>query len=166
MDDVNFKDTSKRVARAYREVFSGVKNTSAQIDSILKSKFPAVGYDQMIICKGIVAYSMCPHHFMPVSYTIDIGYIPSPEGSVVGISKLSRVVEVLAHRPIMQETLTRDIGVSFTKIKPIGVAVRVEGNHYCMKMRGVKKEGSILTSFLSGVFREESPTRQEFFNLI
>lgn len=162
----NFKETPERVARAYQEIFSGLRDTSVQLDLILKSKFPSGGYDQMIVCSGVVVYSMCPHHLLPVRYEVDLGYIPSKEGSVIGISKLARIIDVLAKRPVLQESMTQDIGKAMNRIDPLGVAVRVKGEHSCMRIRGIRKEGVITTSYLSGVFREEVSTREEFLKLI
>jgi GTP cyclohydrolase I len=166
LTDVNFKDTPKRVARAFWEIFSGLKDTEKQIDSILSSKFPGEGYDQMIISKQNKAFSMCPHHLLPVEYDIDIGYIPSAEGFVLGISKLSRIALVLARRPVMQETFTKELGEALEKVKPLGVMIRVTGIHYCMRMRGAKQLASTITSYTSGVFRDKPVAREEFMLLI
>lgn len=166
LSDVNFKDTPKRFARAFAEIFSGLKDTEAQVDSILSSKFPGEGYDQMIISKGNKAFSMCPHHLLPVEYDIDIGYIPSTEGYVLGISKLSRLASVLSKRPLMQETFTKDLGEALEKVKPLGVMIRVTGIHFCMRMRGAKQMAATVTSYTSGVFRDNQASREEFTLLI
>jgi GTP cyclohydrolase IA len=163
LDDVNLKDTPKRVARAYAEIFSGIKDTDSQVDEILDSKFPGEGYDEMVVCSGIKVYSMCPHHLLPVEYTVNLAYIPKE--SVLGISKLSRLADILARRPVLQEILTRDIGKALERLGPLGVAVTVSGIHYCMKMRGIKKEGSVITSYVFGAFREDQKTKEEFFTI-
>jgi len=168
LKDDNFKDTPKRVARAYYELFSGVRNTKEQVRDILNSKFPAENYDEMITLMGIRVYSMCPHHLLPVEYSVDVGYIPKKEtGFVLGISKLGRLVEVLAKRPVLQEVFTKEIGTYLNQIDPLGVGVRVRGDHFCIKMRGAKlPESSLTTTFMSGAFKENISTRQEFFSLI
>jgi GTP cyclohydrolase I len=164
LDDVNFKGTPKRVARMYTEIFGGVKNTGQQVKSILNSSFPS-NNKEMIIAKGINVYSMCPHHFLPVSYIVDLGYIP--DGNVLGVSKLVRLVEILAKRPVLQETLTEEIADYLQKINTLGVMVIVKGQHYCMKMRGVKQQNStIITSAVRGVFDEDIKTRNEFMELV
>lgn len=162
--DVNFKDTPKRVARAYSEIFSGIKDTDSQVEEILSSKFPSEGYDEMVVCSGIKVYSMCPHHLLPVEYAVSLAYIP--KDSVLGVSKLARLAEILAKRPVLQELLTRDIGKSLERLNPLGVAVSVSGVHFCMKMRGVRKEGSIITNYVSGAFREDQKTKEEFLTVI
>lgn len=161
--DENFEGTPKRIARAYYEIFEGVRDTKKRIESILDSKFPAGKYNQMIISSNIEVYSMCPHHFLPVVYHIDVGYIPASKGFVLGISKLSRLVEILARRPIIQEALTQEIGVYLNAVKPLGVMVIVRGEHYCMKMRGVKQSNAtMVTSYVSGAFLKDQKVRDEF----
>jgi len=164
--DENFRDTPKRVARAYREIFAGLKNTEEQIDSILATSFPSEGYESMIFCPDVISFSMCPHHFLPVEYQTTIAYIPSKEGRVLGASKLARIIDVLSQRPVLQETLTQDIVKAFEKIKPIGSAVVVSGTHFCMKMRGIKKQTSYETSAMSGIFMDDPAARKEFFDLL
>jgi GTP cyclohydrolase I len=162
----NFTETPKRVAKAYREIFSGVKDTDAQIDNILSKAFPSEGYRSIILSPGITTFSMCPHHLLPVEYRMSIGYIPSKEGKVLGASKISRLAEVLSRRPVLQEALTEDIVHALERIKPEGVAVVVTGVHYCMRMRGIKSTGTFETSAMSGVFMEDQKTRMEFFELL
>lgn len=166
LSDPNFTDTPKRVAKAYQEIFSGLIDVDKQITNILQSSFPANNKcDEMIISVNNLIYSMCPHHLLPVEYLIDIAYIPSDKGYVLGISKLSRIAEILAKRPVLQETLTTDIGKAIERVNPRGVAVKVKGNHFCVRMRGVKKQSSIITSYTSGSFRNNPATRNEFFEL-
>lgn len=166
-EDQNFKDTPARVTRAYEEIFEGGKDTDKQIDKILETaKFPGEGYNEMIICKGIKTFSMCPHHLLPVECIIDIGYIPGEQGKVLGLSKVPRIAQVLSKRPVLQEALTKDIGEAMNRVDPKGVAVRVRCVHFCMKMRGVKTDGEVITSFVSGAFMDEEATREEFIKLI
>lgn len=165
--DVNFKDTPDRVERAYAEIFSGIKDTRIQIRDILLSRFPSNGVSEMIISKGNLVYSVCPHHLLPVRYVIDIAYIPGDEW-VLGISKLARIAEVLAKRPVLQETMTEDIGKVLDEgLETLGVGVKVEGKHFCVKMRGAKQHNSsVITSYTSGAFRDSYNTRMEFLKLI
>lgn len=164
LQDENFRDTPQRVARAYYEIFEGIKDTKKQVKDILSSFFVSKN-DEMIICKNIKVYSMCPHHFLPVEYDISVAYIPN--GKVLGISKLCRLVELLAKRPVLQEKLTEEITDSLQSIDVKGSACKVEGIHFCMKMRGVKQQNSkMITSSLEGVFLDDADVRMEFMNLI
>lgn len=160
--DQHFVDTPKRVARAYMEIFEGIKNTNKQVEEILSTAFTS-NMDEMIVVKDIQVFSMCPHHFLPVEYNIAIAYIP--DGYILGISKLSRLVEVLAKRPVVQEQLTEEITKYLMTIKAKGAAARVEGQHFCMRMRGVKKPDAIvITTSVTGAFRDDPSTRGEFLN--
>jgi GTP cyclohydrolase I len=156
----NFKGTPKRVARAYYEIFSGI-NADDELHNIAETSFPSE-YGGMIIAKDIECFSMCPHHFLPVEYIINVGYIPDKK--TVGISKLSRIVEVLAKRPELQEMFTEQIARTLEKeLQPLGVIVQVKGRHLCMAMRGVKQRNSwTLTSSIKGVFKSDSATKEEF----
>lgn len=166
LTDENFNGTPSRIARAYREIFGGLKNTQQQVTEIFKSKFPSENYDSMIISKDIPAYSMCPHHLLPVEYKINFAYIPSTQGFVLGLSKLSRIIQLLAKRPVLQEKLTIDIVNAFEEVHPRGAGVLVEGSHFCMKMRGVNQtNANISTSSLTGCFKQPE-VRSEFYRLI
>jgi GTP cyclohydrolase I len=168
LKDENFKDTPKRVARAYAEIFSGVKGTRQQINEILESAFPCE-FDSMVVASDIEVFSMCPHHLLPVHYKISAAYIPSKEhGKVIGISKLSRIVEILAKRPVLQEQLSIDITKALMRLKGCkGAAAVVDGVHYCMVMRGVKQTLShTKTSSVRGEFNINASTRSEFMHLI
>jgi GTP cyclohydrolase IA len=163
ISDPNFKDTPKRFARAYYEIFSGI-NSDTEIKEILSTAFPST-YHGMVVAKDIHCWSMCPHHILPVEYNVNLGYIPSE--NVLGISKLSRIVELLAKQPKLQEDFTQDIvNILQKNINPDGVIVQVSGRHLCMAMRGAKQQDSVtLTSRIIGAFENES-TRQEFQMLI
>ncbi len=164
--DENFTDTPKRVSKMYNELFSGTINTKEQIQAILESSFPS-NYDQMIIVKDVEVFSMCPHHFLPVHYFISLAYIPSESGHVLGLSKLARLAEVLARRPVLQEQLTDDIVKYLMTLEGSrGAACLVKGVHYCMVMRGVEQQATTITSGLKGVFLEKPAARQEFLELI
>jgi len=161
--DVNFKDTPKRIARAYYEIFEGI-NADEEIKKILSTSFPTT-YDGMVVEHPIRCYSMCPHHFLPVIYDVSIAYIPKKGG--LGLSKLPRLVELLAKAPKLQETFTQEIVDKLQEtINPLGCMVVVKGDHLCMQMRGVKQPGcGTRTSAVTGVFKEQ-PARQEFLDLI
>ncbi len=157
-------DTPRRVAEMYTELFTGVDKDA--------KKELAVGYElghrEMVIVRDIPFYSMCEHHLLPFYGTVHIGYIPDVNGRVVGISKLARVVEIVARRLQIQERLTTQIAdVIFDGLKPDGVAIVVKAEHLCMVMRGIKKPGSnVVTSALRGTFRRKAASRAEFFSLI
>ncbi len=157
-------DTPARVADMYVELFKGL--------GIDPKKELAVGYElghrEMVIVRDIPFYSMCEHHLLPFYGVAHIGYIPDVNGRVVGISKLARVVEIIASRPQIQERMTTDIADTIMDgLKPSGVAVVVQAEHLCMIMRGVKKPGSnIITSAIRGAFRRKAESRAEFFSLL
>lgn len=166
ISDVNFKDTPKRVSRAYYEIFEGVENTEEKVKEILSTSFPSEGMNNMIIATNIVAFSMCPHHLLPVEYHINVGYVPQKDGSVLGISKLSRLVQILAKRPVLQETLGEDIVKALMSINAQGAGVSIAGRHMCMRMRGIKDpNASIYTQSMAGCFMDNHACREEFLLL-
>jgi GTP cyclohydrolase IA len=154
--------TPERVAEMYEEIVCGLGQDPAEV---LKVSF-AEDHREMVILKDIPFYSMCEHHLLPFHGRAHIGYIPS--GRVAGISKLARVVEILARRPQLQERLTGQIADTIMKnIKPYGVGVVIEAEHLCMTMRGIRKPGSmVVTSASRGTFRTRQETRAEFLSLI
>jgi GTP cyclohydrolase I len=156
------KETPRRIAEMYAEVFSGMKEDPREVLSVGFEE----GHNEMVILKDIPFYSMCEHHLLPFYGMVHIGYIP--KGRVVGASKLGRVVEILARRPQLQERLTTQIADTIVEaLQPQGVAVVIEAEHMCMTMRGVKKPGSnIVTSAMRGSFRTRAVTRAEFLSLI
>ena len=158
------KDTPQRVAEMYAELFSGL---DADPKAELAVDF-GEGYEEMVILRDIPFYSMCEHHFLPFYGIAHVGYIPSPGGRVVGVSKLARVVEICARRPQLQERMTRQIADAiFEALQPIGVAVVIQAEHLCMVMRGIKKPGTtVITSSVRGNFRSKVATRSEFLSLI
>ena len=163
LQDDNFLDTPERVSRMCEELFAGVKDTDKKVSEILKAAFPC-SYDQLIVVKDIEAFSVCPHHFLPVHYKIYVSYLPN--GHVVGLSKIARLVTLLARRPVLQEQLTEDISSSLMKIQGcLGAACVVEGLHYCMAMRGVKQSSAkTITSSLKGALLDTG-LKQEFLFL-
>ena len=155
-------DTPRRIADMYAEIFGG-----RMIDptEYLKVGFE-VAHDEMVILRNIPFYSMCEHHFLPFHGEAHVGYVP--DGRVVGISKLARVVEAFARRPQIQEQLTSQVANAIMdELHPDGVAVVVEAEHLCMTMRGVKKPGSrMVTSAMRGTFKKSDVTRGEFLSLV
>lgn len=166
IDDPNFRGTPERVARAYMEMCVGLW-AGQEIEELFAATFPST-YDQMIVARGVSAVGLCPHHLLPVEYTIHVAYIPNGEGSVVGISKLARLSKLLAARPVLQEQLTEDIANELqSHLDPVGVGVIVIGQHSCMRLRGVQDDrASIVTSVMLGAMRDCSPARTEFITLI
>lgn len=164
IDYDNFHNTPKRFARAYQEIFEGCTDTETKVQEILSTTFPSDGFRDMIIEKDIVCFSMCPHHLLPVEYHVCVGYIPSKTGEVLGISKLSRLVELLAKRPMLQERFTHEIVDYLSRIQIDGAIAVVEGQHMCMRMRGAKAINStVTTTAISGVFEDDPSAKQEFF---
>jgi len=121
-----------------------------------------------VILRDIPFYSMCEHHFLPFYGVAHVGYIPSEEGRVVGVSKLARVVDVFAKRLQLQERMTSQIADAICEaLQPDGVAVVIQAEHLCMTMRGIKKPGSnVITSATRGLFRSRAATRAEFLSLV
>jgi GTP cyclohydrolase I len=154
--------TPGRVARMYAELFEGLRIDPMEY---LKVGFE-VGHDEMVILRDIPFYSLCEHHFMPFHGTAAVGYIP--DGRVVGVSKLARLVEGYARRPQLQERLTGQVADAIMDgLRPDGVAVVISAEHLCMTQRGVKKPGSrMVTSATRGTFRQNQVTRAEFLALV
>jgi len=157
------KGTPGRVNRAYDEIFAGYGKTASDV---LTTSFASEAYDEMVILKDIEFYSMCEHHILPFYGRVAFAYIP--DGKVVGVSKISRLIEIYSRRLQIQERMTMQIGKEFEGVmSPKGVAVVVEGVHLCMLMRGVKKENAtMITSYMGGIFREKIEARNEFLALI
>lgn len=157
------KDTPKRVENAMRFLTQGYKQDVKEIvgDAIFESD-----NDEMIIVKDIELYSMCEHHMLPFIGKAHVAYIP--DGRVIGLSKIARIVDVFARRLQIQENLTTQIASTlkeFTEAK--GVAVVIEARHLCKMMRGVQKQNSVMkTSCMLGAFKEDHSTRSEFLSLI
>ena len=158
------KDTPQRVAEMYAELFSGL-DADPKAEMVVDFE---EGYEEMVILRDIPFYAMCEHHLLPFYGIAHVGYIPSPGGRVIGVSKLARVVEICARRPQLQERMTQQIADAiFEALKPIGVAVVIQAEHLCMVMRGIKKPGTtVITSSVRGNFRSKVATRSEFLSLI
>ena len=163
-DREGLKETPKRVAKAYRELFAGYE---VDPHEYLERTFEEVGgYDQLVVLRDIRVVSFCEHHMLPFLGKAHVAYLPNDR--VVGISKLARVVNGFARRLQIQEKLTAEIASAIQDVlKPKGVGVVVISEHSCMTMRGVNTPGSRLTtSHLLGEVRDDPRTRQEFFELV
>ena len=156
-------DTPKRVEKALKFLTSGY---TADIDTVLNNALFTVDYNEMVIVKDIDFYSLCEHHLLPFFGRCHIAYIP--QGRVIGLSKIPRIVEIFARRLQIQERMTSQIADTIReKIKPLGVGVVLEATHLCMAMRGVEKQNSYtVTSAMLGAFRDHARTRMEFLELL
>jgi GTP cyclohydrolase I len=151
-------DTPLRVARMYAELFEGLHADPA---SVLSAVFTE-DHQEMVVVRDIPFYSMCEHHLLPFHGVAHFGYLPN--GRIVGLSKIARLVDCLSRRPQVQERLSGQIVDIFCRVlDPMGAGVVMEAEHLCMTMRGIKKPGSrMVTSALRGVFRDSPETRAEF----
>lgn len=154
--------TPRRVAKAFEKVFSGYGQDPKEILTTFTEK----RYDEMIVVRDIEFYSTCQHHLLPFFGKAHIGYIPN--GKIIGLSKMPRLVEIYSRRLQVQEQLTVEIARALTElIHPKGVGVVLEAKHLCMMARGVEKQGStVVTSAMLGLFKREMNTRSEFLKLI
>jgi GTP cyclohydrolase I len=155
--------TPERVEKAYQFLTRGYNEDPEQL---LNSALFTVNYDEMVIVKDIEMFSLCEHHMLPFFGKVHIAYIPN--GKVIGLSKLPRLVDIYARRLQVQERMTTEIAETLMKvIQPQGVGVVVEARHLCMMMRGVEKQHSAtVTSAMFGCFRDEKETREEFLSLV
>ncbi len=159
---VGLKDTPRRVAQMYEEIFTGVNQDPKKELKTYKTK----NEDEMIIIKDIPFYSVCEHHLLPFFGRAHVVYIPK-ENKITGFSNLVRVIDLMAKRPLLQERLTHEIAdFLMINLKPMGVLVVIEAEHLCLSMIGVKKPGTLtVTSAIRGVMRSAA-TRAEAFSLI
>jgi len=156
-------DTPRRVAKSYTELFRGLRESAAtHLSRVFEQE-----HNDVIIVSDIEFHSLCEHHLLPFTGKVHIAYLPS-NGQVVGLSKLARTVEVFARRPQVQERLTNQIADAIDQhLQAKGVAVVVEAEHFCMKMRGVNKSSStMLTSTLRGIFQTDRTQGSEVLNLM
>ena len=162
-DREGLRETPARVARAYKEIFAGLRQ---QPEDVLTTTFD-LGHDEMVLVKDIEVWSICEHHLVPFTGVAHVGYIPSRDGRITGLSKLARLVDVYAKRPQIQERLTTQVAESLVEIlEPRGVIVVIECEHLCMTMRGVRKPGAkTITSAVRGQLRNPV-TRAEAMSLI
>lgn len=164
-DDANLVGTAGRAARGLGELLLDHEEVRRQVDTMLQKTFPAA-YKEMVISKHNVAFGCCPHHLLPVIYRVSVAYIPRDK--VLGISKLSRIVKLLARAPLLQEDLTHNLArLLHEDIDSDGSAVYVEGLHLCMAARGSgTHEARVVTSAVRGVFLDQLATREEFIKLV
>jgi len=158
------KRTPRRVAEMYEELFAGLhKDPADELDVVFEA-----GHDEMIMVKDIPLGSLCEHHLIPFIGSAHVAYIPNESGQITGLSKLVRLVDMLAKRPQVQERLTTQIADAIeSALEPRGVLVVIEAEHLCMSMRGVRKPGSkTVTSSVRGLFRRNEATRAEAMGLI
>jgi GTP cyclohydrolase IA len=155
--------TPERVHRTYQHLVRGYKEDA---DAMLKAALFTVTYDEMVIVKDVEMFSLCEHHMLPFFGKVHVAYIPN--GKVIGLSKIPRLIEIFSRRLQIQERLTTQIAETIQKaIEPQGVGVVIEARHLCMMMRGVEKQHSAaVTSSMLGCFRNEQETRTEFLSLI
>ena len=163
-DREGLQRTPTRVARAYAELFAGLRVDPAQV---LTTTFEA-DHEELVLVRDIQVMSLCEHHLLPFHGVAHIGYIPGLDGRITGLSKLARLVEVFARRPQVQERLTAQIANLLMKqLEPRGVIVVLECEHMCMAMRGIQKGGSrTVTSAVRGLLRDDAKTRAEAMGLI
>ena len=155
--------TPKRFAGAMRFLTSGY---GVDISDVISDALFSVDCEEMVIVKDIEFYSLCEHHLLPMTGKVHVGYLPN--GKVIGLSKIARVVDIFAHRLQVQERMTNQIAQQLmSALDALGIGVIVEALHYCMIMRGVQKQQSkTVTSAMIGAFREDNRTRSEFMNLV
>jgi GTP cyclohydrolase I len=161
-DREGLRDTPSRVARMYAEMFSGLHRDPG----VHLQKFFTEKYDEVVLVRDISFCSMCEHHLLPFVGKAHIGYMPN--GRVIGLSKLARVVDTVARRPQVQERMTETIAdLLLSELDARGVAVVIEATHSCMTIRGIKKPGSVcVTSAMKGTFRQDVASRTEIMQLI
>jgi GTP cyclohydrolase IA len=165
-EDINREgllDTPKRAAKAFKFLTNGYEKN---LEDVLNGAIFAADTEDMVIVKDIELYSLCEHHLLPFIGKCHIAYLP--QGKVLGLSKLARIVDMYARRLQIQEKLTKQIADAVeTAVNAKGVAVVIEAKHLCMMMRGVEKQNSVMTtSVMTGIFRKELSTRAEFLSLI
>ncbi|MBW3561335.1 MAG: GTP cyclohydrolase I FolE [Actinobacteria bacterium] len=163
-DREGLRDTPQRVAREYDEIFAGLLVDPGDVLTVVFEE----GHDEMVMVRDIPLHSMCEHHLLPFVGRAHVAYIPNEKGQITGLSKIARLVDVIAKRPNLQERLTTTIAdVLEERLEPRGVLVVVEAHHLCMDMRGVRKPGSqTVTSAVRGTIRSDPRTRAEAMALI
>ena len=157
--------TPARVARAYAELFAGLRVADA--GQVLSASF-AAEHDELVLVRDIEVFSMCEHHLLPFHGVAHVGYIPGTDGRITGLSKLARLVDVYARRPQVQERLTSQVAETLMqRLDPRGAIVVLECEHMCMAMRGIQKGGSrTITSAVRGMFQSDAKSRAEAMSLI
>ena len=161
LTDQHFEGTPARVARLYRELTRGSRVAPAKILKTFDSK-----HSELIVVSDINFYSLCPHHLLIYRGKMDFGYVP--DGKIVGLSKIPRLIQAMASRPIVQEDLVSEIADTFmSAVKPLGCVARATGRHDCVSVRGVKcHEAQMTTVALRGLFREKASLVEEFHQVL
>ncbi len=157
------RETPARVARMFEEIFAGLRtDPEAVLDVVFEE-----GHDELVLIRDIPFASMCEHHLVPFIGRAHVGYIPNAQGQVTGLSKLARLVDLVAKRPNLQERITSEVADTLERaLAPRGVIVIIEAEHLCMSMRGVRKPGAMtVTSAVRGIMREDPATRAEAMSL-
>lgn len=163
-DRDGLRNTPGRVARAYAELFAGLRVDPA---SVLTTAFEEE-HDELVLVRDLEVVSMCEHHLLPFHGVAHVGYIPGESGRITGLSKLARLVEVYARRPQVQERLTSQVAdVLMQRLEPRGTIVVVDCEHMCMSLRGIRKPGArTITSAVRGIFQRDAKSRSEAMSLI
>lgn len=158
------RDTPRRVAAMYEEIFAGLGQDAAEHFKVTFNE----GHQEMVLIRDIPLYSVCEHHLLPFLGRAHVAYVPGKDGRICGLSKIARLVDVYARRPQVQERMTSQVADTLvTELAPQGVLVVIEAEHLCMSMRGVQKPGSITTtSAVRGIFARNAATRAEAMSLI
>jgi GTP cyclohydrolase I len=163
-DDPKISGTPDRVARMYDEIFAGLLVDPGDVLDVVFEE----GHDELVLIRDIPFSSVCEHHLVPFVGVAHVGYIPNADGGVTGLSKLARLVDLVAKRPNLQERITSTVADTLVEgLKPRGAIVVVEAEHFCMTMRGVRKPGAMtVTSAVRGIMRDDPATRAEAMSLI
>lgn len=169
-DRAGLKDTPDRVARMFREIFRGYDPAQAPKITTFNNGEDGIVYDSMVVDVGDF-YSCCEHHIMPFFGKYYFAYLPNPKGKILGISKIGRVVDYCAAKLQVQERLTHEIVEMLAQAlgvdnPPLGIALVMRGEHLCKTMRGARKKGEMVSSYLTGLFKSDSALRAEFMNVI
>jgi len=164
VDAPSIRDTPARVARMYDELFAGLLVDPAEVLQVVFDE----SHDELVLVRDIPFASICEHHLIPFAGKAHVGYIPNLQGQVTGLSKVARLVDLIAKQPNLQERITTRIADTLQKaLDPRGVIVVIEAEHFCMTMRGVRKPGAItVTSAVRGMMRDDSSTRAEAMALM
>ena len=159
-----FEGTGGRLLRMLDEFCWTSKQIKEELDKCFKAAY-VDSYDELLVKGPITVWTLCPHHLLPCQFKVFIGYVPHE--MVLGLSKFSRVADILSRRPVIQEMYSREVAdLIMEKLKPQGVGVFVVGQHGCMRARGVRQEASVTTSVLIGVLRDKLEVRQEFLAIV
>lgn len=164
------KDTPQRVARMFAEIYRGYNPAQKPAITTFPNGEDGIVYDSMVVDTGDF-YSCCEHHMMPFFGKYYFAYLPNPKGKILGISKIGRVVDYCAAKLQVQERLTHEVvemlaGALDCENPPLGIALVMRGEHLCKTMRGARKKGAMVSSYLTGMFQTDSALRAEFMNLI